>query len=506
VTAAALTVRNVSKSFAGTRALDGVGFAVAPGSVHALLGGNGSGKSTLIKILSGVYRGEPGGSIAVGDVAVETDRMTPQLARELGLRFVHQDTGVFQELTVAENIALVNGFGGRAGQVPWKSLRRRARALLDRFEIDADPDQPMAMLRPADQTMVAIARALEDDGVGLSTLVLDEPTASLPRHEVEVLLAAVRACAAAGQTIVFVSHRIDEVLAIADAVTVLRDGRDVFTHTADGLSEDELVRQIVGRPLQAVFPRPPEPADDVALLEVSQLSGGPLRDVSFTVRHGEVVGLAGLLGSGRTELLRMVFGAFPRAGGRIMLGGEEIAPRDAAAAMRLGIAYVPEDRKLDASFAELSVRANLSAARVGAYRSRGRFRHDRERADARADIERFGIRTAGDSAPLASLSGGNQQKVVLARWLRTAPRLLLLDEPTSGIDVGARADVFAVIDAAVADGLTVLLVSSDFEELSRVVDRVLVLADGRIVADRPAAGLDAQDITELVYSGTREAA
>jgi ribose transport system ATP-binding protein len=174
--------------------------------------------------------------------------------------------------------------------------------------------------------------------------------------------------------------------------------------------------------------------------------------------------------------------------------------------MRLGIAYVPEDRKLDASFAELSVRANLSAARVGAYRSRGRFRHDRERADARADIERFGIRTAGDSAPLASLSGGNQQKVVLARWLRTAPRLLLLDEPTSGIDVGARADVFAVIDAAVADGLTVLLVSSDFEELSRVVDRVLVLADGRIVADRPAAGLDAQDITELVYSGTREAA
>lgn len=501
----ALSVRDVSKTFAGTKALDAVSFDVVPGNVHALLGGNGSGKSTLIKILAGVYRADPGGAIGLAGEVAAADQMTPELAASLGLRFVHQDIGVFPELTVAENIGLVNGFEGRAGRVPWRSLRRRTADLLARFEVDARPEQRMAELRPADQTMVAVARALEDDSSGLAILVLDEPTASLPRHEVELLLDAVRRCAASGQTILLVSHRIDEVLAIADAVTVLRDGREVVTRDAAGLTEDELIRQIVGRSVQTVFPRPPEVAADRATaLRVSGLCGDPVLDASFEVLAGEVVGLAGLLGSGRTELLRMIFGAHPREAGEIELYGEPIAPASPTAAMDLGIAYVPEQRGIDAAFPELTVRENLSLANVGSYRRGPFFGHGAERRDASRDMERFSIRAAGQGATFSSLSGGNQQKTILARWLRLRPRLLLLDEPTHGVDVGARADVYSILDEAVAEGLAVLLVSSDFEELSRVVDRVLVMRAGRISA-APGTNLDAQAITELVYDA-KEAA
>ncbi|OJU85483.1 MAG: ABC transporter [Solirubrobacterales bacterium 70-9] len=503
-TTAALSVRDVSKTFAGTKALDAVSFDVAPGSVHALLGGNGSGKSTLIKILAGVYRADPGGVIDLAGEAAPADEMTPDLAASLGLRFVHQDIGVFPELTVAENIGLVNGFEGR-GRVPWRSLHKRTAALLARFEVEARPDQPMAELRPADQTMVAVARALEDDSSGLAMLVLDEPTASLPRHEVELLLDAVRRCAASGQTILLVSHRIDEVLAIADAVTVLRDGREVITRGAAGLTEEELIRHIVGRSVQTVFPRPPEvAAERPTALRVAGLRGEPVRDASFEIRQGEVVGLAGLLGSGRTELLRMIFGAYPREAGEIELYGEPIAPSSPTAAMDLGIAYVPEQRGIDAAFPELTVRENLSLADVGSYRRGPLFDHRAERADAGRDMERFSIRAAGQRAVFSSLSGGNQQKTILARWLRLQPRLLLLDEPTHGVDVGARADVYSIIDGAVAEGLAVLLVSSDFEELSRVVDRVLVMRAGTISA-APTTDLDAQAITELVYDA-KEAA
>jgi ribose transport system ATP-binding protein len=353
--------------------------------------------------------------------------------------------------------------------------------------------------------MVAVARALEDDSSGLAMLVLDEPTASLPRHEVELLLDAVRRCAASGQTILLVTHRIDEVLAVADAVTVLRDGREVITRGAEGLTEEELIRHIVGRAVQTVFPRPPEvAAERPTALRVSGLRAAPVVDASFAIHQGEVVGLAGLLGSGRTELLRTIFGAHRREAGEMELYGEPIAPASPTAAMDLGIAYVPEQRGIDAAFPELTVRENLSLANVGSYRHGPLFRHGAERRDAGQDMERFSIRAAGQRAVFSSLSGGNQQKTILARWLRLRPRLLLLDEPTHGVDVGARADVYSIIDAAVADGLAVLLVSSDFEELSRVVDRVLVMRAGEI-SEAPATNLDAQAITELVYDA-KEAA
>ncbi len=496
--APALAVRDLSKTFVLSKALDRVGFAVEPGRIHALLGGNGSGKSTLIKILAGVYRGDPGGEVEVGGATVASDSTTPTLAKEMGLRFVHQDPGIFTELTIAENIGLANGWPMRAGGVRWRELSRRTADLLEVFEIDASPTDRMGDLSAPLQTMVAIARALEDAEEGLSVLVLDEPTASLPQHEVELLLDAVRARAAHGQTILYVSHRIDEVMSIADSVTVLRDGHEIVSRTTEGLSEDELIEYIVGRPLDSVLQAPPEVHLGRPVLQFEGISAGMLHEVDLTVHEGEIVGLAGLLGSGRTELLQLAFGARSAEAGTMRLGGEEVefgGPQDAVAA---GVAYVPEDRALEAAFMEMTVRENLSIADLGRYWRGLRLRHGPERRDAAADIERFEVKTAGDGAPLASLSGGNQQKVILARWLRRNPRLLLLDEPTQGVDVGARADVYATIDAAVANGLAVLIVSSDFEELARVSDRILILRDGSIAGELRSAR-DGEQVVEAIY-------
>jgi ribose transport system ATP-binding protein len=428
---------------------------------------------------------------------------------------VHQDPGVFPLLTVAENMAIgsADGFPTTAiGGIGWRRLRERTRALLERYEIDARPDDVLGELRPADHTMIAIARALQGDGRGedadedVSLLVLDEPTASLPEHEVELLLDALRRYARAGFAILYVSHRLDEVLSVVDDVTVLRNGRHVITRDADGLTQDELIEHIVGRPLERVFAETSEQHVADPVLEVSHLRGGPLRDVGFRVRRGEVLGIAGLLGSGRTELLRMIFGAHPIDGGELTLDGRRLRPRTPEEAMRLGIAYVPEHRLLDAAFPDLSVRENLSAAQIGRYWGRRGFQHARERHDARTSIDDFSIRTDGDRALFSSLSGGNQQKVVLARWLRRNPRLLLLDEPTQGVDVGARADVYAAVRAAVLEGMAAILVASDLEELAHVSDRVLVLREGRIVAELSGGVLEAHRLTELMLAEEREAA
>ncbi len=494
-------MENLSKTFVGSLALDGVSFEVpAGGGVHALLGGNGSGKSTLIKILAGVYRGDPGGELQIHGRPVSSDATTPALSRELGLRFVHQDPGLFSEMTVAENIALVNGWSSSAGRVQWRQIRARTKDLLERFEVSARPDQPIGTLSPADQTMIAIARALEDVQSDLSVLVLDEPTASLPKHEVEVLLTAVRACAARGQTIIFVSHRIDEVLEISDSLTVLRDGREVVTRTTEGLSESRLVEYIIGRPVESVLLSPPAAGTSEPVIEIEDLSVGPLESVSFTVNRGEILGIAGLLGSGRTELLRTIFGADRRAGGSIRLEGQEVAYGSIGEAMASGIAFVPEHRAEDAAFLDMTVRENLSAATLRDYWNGISLSSRREARDAAADIERFGVRAAGPDALFASLSGGNQQKVVLARWLRRSPRLLLLDEPTQGVDIGARADVYAAIDAAAREGLAVILVSSDFSELAHVSDRVIVLQDGEIAGELRSSALEGDAITEMVYA------
>ena len=507
----ALQATDVSKRYAGTRVLDGVSLGVAPGEIHALLGGNGSGKSTLIKILAGVVRADRG-TIACGPVRVAANAMTPTLARRAGLRFVHQDPGLFPELTIAENLSIGHGFiTGPMWRIRWRRLHEWAHTVDERFGIGADPRTLVRDLSPARRTMVAIARALQDqdDPGAASVLVLDEPTAALPDREVQLLHDALRRYAAAGQTIVYVSHRLDEVLAVADRVSVLRDGHLVATEPVAALDQHTVIQMILGRDVpattiaRAATTLPLDPVDPV--IEWRGIVGGPLRGVDLAVAPGEIVGVAGLLGSGRTELLRSAFGAFAPDAGRVAIDGRPVRLDTPADAMNLDIAYVPENRHADAAFADLAVRINLSAAQVPRYWQGLRLRHRAERADAADSIAGYRIATDDDRRALATLSGGNQQKVVLARWLRRAPRVLLLDEPTQGVDVGARAEIHDLIREAAAKGSAVVMVSSDFGELAALADRVVALAGGRVTGELRRPDIDPRRLTEVVYAAVEVA-
>jgi ribose transport system ATP-binding protein len=420
----------------------------------------------------------------------------------MGLHFVHQNPAVFPALSVAENMVIGHGFDTTAvGSIRWRALRRQTQALLDRFKINVDPGALVGSLRPAERAMVAIARALQDqEGQHTGVLVLDEPTASLPRAEVVRLMGALNRFAAAGQTILFVSHRLDEVVDTAAQATVLRDGRLAGTLVGDEIVEGRLIELIAGRALDRMYPAmPPVDSDEVAL-EARGLAGGPLRGVDFQLQRGEVLGVAGLLGSGRSELLKMIFGAYPIRSGTLLVGGRPVRFRDIGDALAAGVAYVPEDRTSEGSFLDQTVSDNVVASSIGRYWRGLRLRNRAIDHDARDIIGRFFIRARSEQQKMGTLSGGNQQKVVLARWLSRNPRVLLLDEPTQGVDVNARAEIYALISKAVAGGCSVLLVTSDFEELSRVADRAIVLSGGRVVAELRGADLEPARLTELAFS------
>ena len=478
----AVTLESVSKTFLGMRALDEVSFEIASGSFHALLGGNGSGKSTLIKILAGVYQGDAGGSVRAGEETVDADAITPPWSRRAGIRFVHQDLGLFGPMTVAENLFSGQPYPrSRLGTIDWAAMHREARQVLGRHGIQVDSRRLMSSLRPAEQTLVAIARCLMDADEGaVELLVLDEPTARLPPAEVEELLAVLDRYVAGGQSILYVSHRLNEVVEHADTVTVLRDGHHVATRPVAGLDRAALTAMIVGADRDIAKKRPARAIDPTVVLQVEHLASGPVHDIGLELHRGEILGIAGLVGSGRTHLLETIFGVHRAAAGRVLLHDRPLRPGSVEAAVAAGLAYVPEDRAAHSAFRGLGLEMNLSAADLRRYR-RGWLRRRPELADARRDIARFAIRTPGPRAPLAQLSGGNQQKAVLARWLRRNPTVLLLDEPTQGVDVGARAEIYAQIEEAVAQGSAVLLVTSDLDELLHLSDRVLVMSRGRIV-------------------------
>jgi ribose transport system ATP-binding protein len=496
----ALRVREVRKDFPGTRALDGVSLDVLPGEVHALIGGNGCGKSTLVKILAGVQPADEG-SVEVGGAVHDLRHFSSALARRHGLHFVHQQASVFPDMSVAENLAIGRGFEtGPLGQVRWGRVRRRVADVLERFEIDARPDDELERLRPATRTMIAIARALQDqEGAHDGVLALDEPTASLPPDEVATVLEALRRYAGRGQAIVFISHRLDEVLGVADRITVLRDGRHVASLARSELDHDRLVELIVGHAVEGA-PHVPRPArDEAPVLAVEGLGGGAVRGADLALRAGEIVGLAGLNGSGRSSLLRLLFGEQRATAGTLRVDGEPVAFERPQEAIDAGFAYVPEDRAVSALFPELSVAENLSGGFAGDYAPHGRLHHRLERADALVAMERFLIRATSPEVAVSTLSGGNQQKVVLARWLRRRPRVLLLDEPSHGVDVGARAEIATLIRQAAAEGTAVLAVSSDFEELSDLCDRVLLMREGRIADEVSGDRLAVDHINHLLH-------
>ena len=417
-----------------------------------------------------------------------------------------------REATTLGNLALGQRYATRpGGLIRWREVNRRARHLIEQFEIDARPEQTMRSVRQSSRTLVAIARACQSEqSQDSGLLILDEPTASLPAHEVEVLLRKLRGYAAAGQSILYVSHRLDEVLRLTDRVSVLRDGRNVGTYDTADLDEDRLVALITGSSEGAAGPDRSSTARGHAQLgsgfrlAVDGLRSGGLKNVTFGVSPGEIVGVAGLLGSGRSTLLQALFGTRSDVRGSVLLDGDRVRFSSVGEAMRAGVAYVPESRLEQAVFLDESVAQNLAAGRLDRFRRGVRIRHREISTDAERLVRDFGIKAASVDATVATLSGGNQQKVVMARWLARDPRLLLLDEPSQGVDVGARAEIWRIVREAASRGTAVVVVTSDVEELVSVVDRAVVLRGGRIVADVAGADLTAHHLTRLVYFDTEE--
>lgn len=473
-----LRVTGLSKSFGPVRALSDVSFTATAGTIHALLGGNGSGKSTLIKALAGVQQADEG-TVEVNGVSTEASSLTPGWARHTGLSFVHQNVGVFPDLSVMENFALpsgykVNPFVG----ISWKTLRKRTQEILDRFDLDVDARTKMGDLRPAVQTMIAVARALHNGNeTDRGILVLDEPTASLPADEARQVMQSARSVANRGHTVILVSHRLDEVLEYADDATFLRDGRLLETVRVASLTERSIVQRIAG------VDSLPEAHDDLVTsfapyLEVTNLHAGPVRGLNLTVGRGEIVGLAGLLGSGRSSILKSLFGLIAAESGTIALKGATVKFNHPTKAMRQGIAYVPEDRNEEAAFPDLSVEENLSISRLSDYWKYGRFAQNQQNSTATSVINEYKVVVDSHESTFSTMSGGNAQKVVMARWLGRTPQLLLIDEPTQGVDVGARADIHRRIVQAARAGMAVIVVSSDSSELAGLCDRVIGIKNG----------------------------
>jgi len=477
-TPALLTVRGVSKSFGRVRAIDGVDFTLRAGEVQALMGENGAGKSTLVKILAGMQSPDSGTITLNGRPVTLPD---PGSATRAGIATVHQELLLFGELTVAENI-FSGHYPRRAwGAIDWPGMRRRARELLAELDChDLDVDAKVRTLSVAMRQRVEIARALNQQA---KVLILDEPTASLSERDAEKLLSIVDQLRARGTGIIYVSHRMKEIFRIADSMTVLRDGKLVGTLDRVGATEADLIRMMVGREIGQVFPKLPARIGK-PVLEVEGLAHGRLvQDATFTVRAGEILGVAGLVGSGRTELAHVLFGITPATRGTIRIDGNEVRIASPRAARDAGIAYVPEDRGGQGLVKPMAIRENLSIAVLDRLSSFAGFvRRGNEREMAQAAFDRIGVRAAGIEQPVGELSGGNQQKVVIAKWLETAPKVLILDEPTRGVDVGAKAEIHRLMGEMAQQGLAILMISSELPEVLALSDRVMVIAEGRITA------------------------
>jgi ribose transport system ATP-binding protein len=493
----ALAVRGLSKTFAGTVALRSVDFDVNPGEVLALLGENGSGKSTVIKILSGYHQPDTGSEVFVSGRALEFG--SPEVSYRHGCRFVHQDLGLIETSSIADNLALIAGFPTRLGTVRRQALFESAERDLFRLGLELDPARPVGSLSPAERTGVAVARALhEDPETPVRLLVLDEPTATLPDREVERLLSIVRSVAARGVGVLYVTHRLDEVFDIAQRITVLRDGRRVATVPVSQIDRHGLVTLLVGSELDEARAASDElpPEQNQPLLVASEVHGQHLAGVSLEIRPGDVVGIAGITGSGREGLLAALFGAQPITSGRVSVGGVALPPHKPSRTMRAGVAYLPADRKALGCFLDLTTRENISISDLRRHWRWPMLSRRAEGIETRGWIDRLDIRpSVAAKMPMATLSGGNQQKVLFAKWLRRKPRVLLLDEPTQGVDVGAKADLHLEILRAARAGAAVAISSSDTDELAALCHRVVVLNEGRVAAQLTGANVTAAEIS-----------
>jgi ABC-type sugar transport system ATPase subunit len=489
-----LRVRGVSKSFPGLRALDDVSLDLRSGEIAALVGQNGSGKSTLVKVITGVYAADPGGVV---ELAGPGGTMLDGAEAHAGVRVIHQDLGLIEGLSTVENLDLGIAISGRALRPTRRRAERdRASELMASFGVEIDVEAPIGQLSAAERSVVAIARALDGWDRPERALILDEPTTALHGDEVERLFAAVRRVAQRGAGIIFISHRLDEVLQLADRVVALRDGRVVADVAADAVDHDALVRMIAGREVSA-HRRQPSGGDRsrgsaAPALSFRGLSGATVAGVDLDVHAGEIVGVSGLLGSGREHVCGLVFGATRRTGGRVIVADHELTGAgDPHAAIAAGVGFVPGDRRARGAVMGMTARENLTLPRLRPLRGAlGMLDGAAERAEAADWTARVDLSPPQPERPLDHFSGGNQQKVVVAKWLRTAPKVLLLDEPTQGVDVGAKAAIYGLIDQAAAAGAAVLVASSDEAELVTICDRVTVLREGRVAAELAGHELD----------------
>ena len=472
-----ISARGISKSFASVEVLRDVDLDLMPGEIHALLGENGAGKSTFAKILAGVHRPTTG-TLSMSGQPVEVT--SPIVAQKLGITLIHQEPISFPDLSVAENLVLGRHEGGWLSPVPWAQMVRDAAAIMGVLGVRIDVTRPMRGLSIADQQMVEIARALASDA---KVIIMDEPTAPLTPKEAATLFTIARRLRDEGRTIIFISHRLDEVFALCDRVTIFRDGNKVITDTVGRLSEADIIRHMIGRPLKEYMHKQGSVIGDVALRVEGLTLPGVFADISLTVRKGEIVGLGGLVGAGRTDVARALFGVAPAASGVITVNGQAVSIADPSQAIGLGLAFVPEDRAVAGIFRSLSVEQNISAAVPRRISTMGVIRRGVEKAIAASSIANLSIRLASSRQPIGELSGGNQQKAILARWLLTEPQVLILDEPTRGIDIGVKAEFYDMIGALAVKGCAILLISSELPELLALCDRVLVMSEGRLTAD-----------------------
>jgi inositol transport system ATP-binding protein len=474
-----LSMVDVSKRFPGVLALDGASLAVARGTVHALLGENGAGKSTLMRILIGLYQPDSGSVRFRGETVVHRS-VADALAR--GISMIHQELYPVREMTVAENIFLGREpVRGPASWVDEPRMVREARVLFEELEVDIDPAVRMRELSVARTQMVEIAKALS---LSSDLIIMDEPTSAITSKEAAQLFRIIRALKERGVAIIYISHKMDEVFAIADEFTVLRDGRTVGSGAIAGVDQDRLIEMMVGRSLDQIFPKETAAIGDV-VLDVSGLTRRPaFEDVSFAVRAGEILGIAGLVGSGRTEVVESIFGVVPPDSGSVTVRGRRLDPPAPRAAIDCGLAFLTEDRKLTGLFLAHDVRANMGIAALDRHVRRSGL-IDPATLDAAVEdqMSSLAIRSRGPSEPIANLSGGNQQKVLIGRWLMTRPAVLILDEPTRGIDVGAKAEVHRVMTRLVQSGMAVVMISSEMPEILGMSDRILVMHRGRVAAE-----------------------
>ena len=502
MTPAAVALTQISKSFSGLKVLSDVSFDLHPGEVHALLGENGAGKSTLIKIIAGLHRPDE------GEIAVEGRQRhfaSPRAAHDAGIATVHQELLLFPELTVAENVFLGQAPRTRWGGLDWTAMRRRARELLNSLDShDLNIDVRVGTLSVANRQRVEIARALAQDA---RVVIMDEPTAALAEADVQRLMEIVRRLKARGVGIIYVSHKLPEIFALADRVTVLRDGQHVATRPIGDVTEASLVSMMVGRAIDRLYPQ----KQGVTGATVLELRGvgyrNTVRDISFTLCRGEILGIAGLVGSGRTETALTIFGITPATAGEILLDGQAVTIASPEAARDLGIAYVPEDRGQQGLIRSQSIAENVALANLKRL-MRGLFVDGAKvAAEARNAIARFGIRARGPGQIVRELSGGNQQKVVLGKWLASTPKILIMDEPTRGIDVGAKAEIHLLMRKLAGEGMAILMISSELPEVLGMSDRVLVMNGGEIVARFGEGEVTAQAVgTAMTNAGVRRAA